>query len=199
MADRYRYVTADDGPEGARALTERLTAAGALVVGAWSGAGGIGWWSDEVVVLAGVPDGLDVDFDGVDLGAGRSEGLEATSRPTTMEPLEPGGVFAHRWFELAEEDVEEFLELSTGAWPSFEAAYGATIEGLFLSLQTDRSSSRALLVTRYPSLAVWEASRGSVRTTNGEAAEAGRRFLRRHQLTRRTVVRVATLVELARP
>lgn len=205
MPDRYCYLTADGGPEQAHALAGELAGAGAVVVGAWSGAGGIGWWSDEVAVLAGVPDGVALDaLDALDVGTAGAQpaqatSLEATSRPTSIEPLGAGGVFAHRWFELAEGDVEEFLALSTGAWPSFEAAYGAAIEGLFLSRDTDPPDARALLVTRYPSLAVWEASRGSVRTTSGEAAEAGRRFIRRHQLTRRTVVRVGTLIDLPRP
>ena len=173
-------------------MADRLAAAGAVVVGAWSGGGGIGWWDDEATILAGVPDG--VHLEDVELEDATVERLRATARPEAIAPLGAGGVFAHRWFELAANDWDELLELSTGAWPVFEATYGATIEGFFRSEDVAPPDARVLLLTRYPSLAAWEESRGAVRDPNSEAAEAGQRFLRRRELTRRTVVRTGTLL-----
>ena len=109
--------------------------------------------------------------------------------------VDRGGVVALRWFELPAADWDEFLDLSVGAWPGFERAYEAQILGLFRSVDVAAPLARALLVTRYRSLAEWERSReagASDGAGSGEVAEAGRRFRRRHQLTTSTVVRIAS-------
>jgi hypothetical protein len=177
--DAYTYVTSLDGP----ATEAALRRAGAVVVGAWRGAGSIGWWDDEVVVLAGWPDGAEH-------GAVDGDRLRATARPTSIAPLAPGGVFAHRWMHFDPAAWEEVLELSTGAWPAFEHAYGATIEGFFLAEERDR----VLLITRYPSVAAWETSRGIVREHGEDEQEAARRFARRRELTTKAIVRIGTLI-----
>jgi len=81
---------------------------------------------------------------------------------------------------------------STGAWPAFERTYGATIEGFLLADTRDR----VLLITRYPSVAVWEQSRGVGSEGDADTAEARRRFLRRRELTQRAIVRIGSLVEI---
>jgi hypothetical protein len=169
--------------------------AGARLVGAWGGAGSIGWYDEEFVALVGDAPAHFNPFGGlagiVDSGLDR---LRATARPLAVAPFGREGVFAHRWFELAASDWDEFLELSTGAWPAFESAYGATIEA-FLRLAEDAAATRVLLITRYPSLAAWQESRGSAREgAPSDVAEAGRRFVRRFQLTRRSIVRAGWLV-----
>jgi hypothetical protein len=138
---------------------------------AFHSAGGIGWYDDVDVVI----------------GHGDSAGrpMTATARPTSVEPIEGGGLFALRHFELRDPgDWDEFLALSVEAWPEFESTNDARIEGLFRFADVD---DEALLVTRYPSLAGWESSRTSIRPDNA----AGRNFLRRRELTRRSVVRTA--------
>src|SRR5205085_295124 len=86
------------------------------------------------------------------------ETLTATVRPTSGEPLAADdGVYAHRWFDIDPADWDEFLALSEGAWPGFEAANpGVRIHGFF---RAGTQGERVLLVTRYPSLASWETSR----------------------------------------
>ena len=189
MADRYSYVTVDGGgSSSAGEVWAEVERGGGLVCGTWRGAGSIGWWDDEVTVLAGWPDGPPV---GDDTGASGRDVVElvADPRPAAIRPFAAGGLFAHRWFEIATSDWDEFLELSTGAWPDFEAAYEATIEAF---LRTPRESAApdgtidVLLITRYPTLAAWEESR----RVEGAARE---RFARRRELTRRSIVRVAPL------
>jgi hypothetical protein len=107
--------------------------------------------------------------------------LDATVRPTTTDRVTDDGVFAMRWFEIVEWNWPEFLQLSEGAWPGFEAANpGVRIHGFFRRAD---DPSKVLLVTRYPSLAAWEASR------NADDAAGGANFRRRHELTLSTIVR----------
>jgi len=150
---------------------------------------GIGWHSDEfAAIVAGA--GPSPSFDGADVTERRQ--LVATARPDDATPpaLDPG-VLALRWFELDSSDWPEFLDLSTNAWPAFEQAYDARILGLFRSLDLPEPQAGALLVTWYPSLSAWERSRGTLRATEGGEAEAGRKFLRRREITKRSIVRVS--------
>jgi len=122
------------------------------------------------------------------------ERLHATVRPTETTPPTLDGVYAHRWFEFDEADWDEFLELSDGAWPDFEAAFdGTRIIGFWRSLDTP---GRVLLVTRYPDLATWERSRPNNPQRVEGVAAARQRFMRRAELTKRTIVRVTRLVAL---
>jgi hypothetical protein len=107
--------------------------------------------------------------------------IESTVRPTTTDRVTDDGVFALRWFEIVEWNWPEFLKLSETAWPAFEAANpGVRIHGFF---RMPENPSRVLLVTRYPSLAAWEASR------NAPDDAGGANFRRRHELTLSTIVR----------
>jgi hypothetical protein len=115
------------------------------------------------------------------------DGITATVRPTSTEPLPPDdGVYAHRWFDIDPAEWDEFLALSEGAWPGFEAASpGVRIHGFF---RAGEQGERVLLVTRYPSLAAWETSR------NAPDEAGGANFRRRHELTRSTIVRTYRLI-----
>jgi hypothetical protein len=141
----------------------------------------IGDSSESLVAIVrgeGVPDGMTVES---------TEQLTATVRPTTTDPLPADdGVYALRWFEIDPSDWDEFLALSEGAWPGFEAANpGVRIHGFF---RAGADGERVLLVTRYPSLASWETSR-NVDEDGGRA-----NFRRRHELTRSTIVRTYRLI-----
>jgi hypothetical protein len=131
--------------------------------------------SSAAPLLSEAPDVLDV----------RQERLVATVRPTAPATLTRPGVYAHRWFDLCEADWAEFLELSQGAWPAFERAYDAEIQGFFRSLDAAPPRARVLLLTRYASLAEWSRSREAV---DDGTRESARRFRRRHELTESTVV-----------
>lgn len=183
--------------------SQAVTDTGGTLWGCWLGLGSIGWPDDELIVMVaqadpsdgrGATEWLTDGFDGItDI---ETRVLVATARPTSPVTLQPGGVLAHRWFDLDAVDVDEVVELSSGAWPAFESAYDATIEGLFRS---QSGPAALLLVTRYASLAEWERSRqvrkaGPSDANNGDLADSARRFRRRHQLTRRQVVRIAPLV-----
>jgi hypothetical protein len=112
----------------------------------------------------------------------------SSGRPTTT------GVVALRDFEVSIQDLDEFVDLSAGAWDSFEAAFDATVLGLFRRSDVTGPEAGLLLVTRYASLAVWEQSRAAVPAQTGQLAEAGGRFRRRREITRRTRVRVGPLL-----
>ncbi len=101
-------------------------------------------------------------------------------RPQADAALAPGGIYVHRWFEVNRASVAEFIDLSTQAWPGFEAQFDARIFGLFeLTSEWEGSpaaSHHLLLVTRYASHGVWEDSRDPT-------TEAMQTFARRAQLT----------------
>ncbi|MBK5222732.1 MAG: hypothetical protein JJE52_07620 [Acidimicrobiia bacterium] len=131
----------------------------------------IGHWSNERLSIAPGEDGPGLQ-------------LVATARPTSTLPLDAPvgpGIFALRWFECADPDADEFVDLSVGAWPAFEdGTPGTRIFGLF---RTDPAPDmvRFLLCTRYPDLAAWQSSRVDTNTPD---------FSRRRALTRRTQVSI---------
>ena len=145
----------------------------------------IGDLSESLVAVVAVPGGWVGTAPPVGVTIESMEPLTATVRPTTAEPLPADdGVYAHRWFDIDPADWDEFLALSEGAWPGFEAANpGVRIHGFFRA-----GADRVLLVTRYPSLAAWESSR------NATDDAGGANFRRRHQLTKTTIVRTYRLI-----
>lgn len=188
MTGRFEHVLLHVPPLRADEVRRRLADRCWVVAG---GPRGIGWHSDKMAAL--VPAGS-VDVRGLVAGQGVEVGtverLVAVARAdATVAPA--AGVLALRWFELAAGDWAEFLDLSTGAWSGFEGAYTSKVVGLFRSEDCAEPDARALLVTWYGSLADWEGSRRAVRATEGAEAESGRRFLRRHAITRRSIVRVS--------
>jgi hypothetical protein len=137
--------------------------------------GQIGLESNEGIVLTVSPEAERI----------RGARMVATVRPA--EPTPPKwrpGVYAFRSFDTRAADADEFVDLSQRAWPEFESGYDAQIIGLWRSLDVNDPVARFHLLTRYASLATWEASR----------ADVGRpEFARRAKLTRATRVVTATL------
>ena len=163
----------------------------------------IGLPANQALVLTGWPDresleqGPGLALDGVPgLRTLRAEQIVSTARPTRIAPCTEPGVYAHRWFEIAASDWTEFLALSEAAWPEFEKSFGVEIEGLFRSLDASPDEARVLLLTRYPSLAVWERSRVPDRSSPAQQA-AFENFRRRGELTRTTVVVTTRLARAA--
>jgi len=178
------------GPGAWTGQAERLrAAAGSSFFGLFRGQ--IGLEANEGVLVTAYPDAgrlaqavgaLRVASDGArDV---RTERMVATVRPTSLTPPTRPGVYAFRTFEIAASDADEFTSLSERAWPDFEGSYDAQIVGLWKSLDVRAPDARFHLLTRYASLATWEASR----------ADVGRpEFARRHTLTRATRVVTTTL------
>jgi NIPSNAP len=186
--------------------SEAVRAAGGLVIGMFAGL--IGFATDEGVVLSAWTDpDAQVSHAPRTVGAVASiiessaERLAATVRPIDAAPLPagaPGDVYAHRWFWLQPQDWPEFLTLSEeGVWPFFESD-GCRIIGLWRSMEPG-PLAKALLITRYPSVAHWERTRlqapepppGADARLYRAAQDAGRR---RAQLTERSIVRLTRLL-----
>jgi hypothetical protein len=179
------------GTAGRRAIET----AGGRLFGLWTGQIGMGSnegtamtvWPDEATHSKHAPRLVESVRGMVSSSAER---LVLRARSEDPEPPTGPGIYAHRWFEILAEDRAEFVELSEAAWPDFESSHDASIVGLWETRDPTPPTSRLLLLTRYGSLAVWERSR-SARTDRER--EAWQRFLRRHALTRSTIVATTLL------
>jgi hypothetical protein len=111
----------------------------------------------------------------------RRDRLTPTLRPGVGDRPQPGGIYVHRWFVAPTDRLAEFVSISAEGWRDFEARFDAQIFGLLTAEQTDADRTagvtRLLLLTRYGSHGVWEASRDPT-------TEAMTAFARRQQLTR---------------
>ena len=109
--------------------------------------------------------------------------MTPTLRPRLGDRLKAGGIHVHRQFEVKRSNLGEFVALSGEAWPDFESRFDAEVFGLFEIASEPRtppsSVSKLLLITRYGSHGVWEASRDP-------STAAMRTFARRAALTLRT-------------
>ena len=137
----------------------------------------------------------------------RSEALVATLRPTDTAAPQRQGNYAFRWFATPEPHWPEFLDLCAAAWPGFEAAYDSQVVGLWQATG-DRTGQdgddasgaglfggvRSLLLTRRPSLAMWE--RSKIPEGQGES-EVRAKLSRRYDLCDWTVVSTSTLLTAA--
>jgi hypothetical protein len=179
-------------PVAWQALLSHVVVAPGLV-GAWMGAGSIGWSDDENILLVaqGEPSSSDPaspwwrDL----LPEPSVVVLEPTVRPATSQTFRTGGVHAHRWFHTHPDQADELIQLSAEAWPAFEAAFDATIEGLF---RDQDEPGRLLLITWYASVAEWERSRSVAQASDGDLGRARLNFQRRRELTSRQIVKLAT-------
>jgi hypothetical protein len=175
---------------------EALSAAGARLWGVWSGRSGIGFRSDELVVSAWCPDlAATTDVIAVLGRCSKVSDVAArvmlpTARPIDDTPTTGDGVWVFREFELDASDVARFVELSSGAWETFDDGKDVDVVGLFRTPDAVDPASM-LLVTRYADLATWEGSRVPARDP-----EAWKRFAERHGLTRWTRARSAVRVPM---
>ncbi len=106
---------------------------------------------------------------------------QPTARPTTTAPLSEPGLYVLRHFAVAPADVDEFVALSSAAWPAFEGdgEFATLPRGLFHGGVAADGTVSMQLVTWYDSFASWERSRAP-------APQAAENFRRRHALTRAT-------------
>lgn len=171
-----------------RARQASVTAAGGTVLGLFTPQ--IGWVARQAALL--------VRWDGAAPGRsglitnlthdktvlfGQRVRLAPSPRPSAPTPLSPGGIYVHRWFVVGTKDVPQFIDLSVEGWRDFEIRFEAQIYGLFTAERSQadmqKGVRRLLLLTRYASHGVWEASRDP--STVAMAA-----FQRRSALTRDT-------------
>lgn len=162
---------------------------GVAVWGVWSGLFGVA--SNELLVVAAAADrrpreAFTAALNGLEVRD--SLLLSPTVRPATDAPREKEGLYVFRFFDVADADVAEVVQLSAQAWKTFENtdAYQSEPQGLFR--QADSAGvGRMLLVTWYDGLESWQLSRRP-------APEAMENFLRRRELTRGTVALATSLV-----
>jgi hypothetical protein len=120
-----------------------------------------------------------------------SESLRATLRPAAPTPPRRQGNYAFRWFELPEQNWDEFLRLCAAAWPDFESAYDSQVIGLWRCLNSEPGRVRSLLLTRRPDLAMWERSKIPA---DAAEREVRRQLSRRYDLCDDTWVYTTTLL-----
>lgn len=190
----YDYLLLDlkrrPGQAGQRGAADHLASAAASLAGRATLVGlfapQLGWSAHQAAILLRWPDhGSDRQtvttalVGDVAMVRERHE-LTPTLRPTGRDAPKPGGIYVHRWFTVRESSLPEFLRLSAQGWSDFEQRFDANIFGLFRAEQTsaDRTAGvvRLLLLTRYGSHAVWEASRDPT-------TAAMKSFARRQALT----------------
>ena len=193
----YLFLSLERGraAHGALAMHLKGLSGGGEVLGQF--APQLGWRSNEAAVLVRWPS-AEKRSDAASAIAGgavmqvATRRLTPTLRPGDADSLKPGGIYVHRWFEVDADAADEFVALSGQGWKNFEAEFDANIFGLFRAApdEEDEAAKRVsfLLVTRYGSHGVWEASRNP-------ATEAMGIFMRRHELTQRTWGASSLLVE----
>lgn len=190
-----RYKRGEDAKED---ITQRLAAAlkerNAALYGAF--ASQLGLQSNEIVVVTRWPTeaatraaGTTIS-DALAVERATAQILVSTARPKVAALTRTTGIFVHRWFTFEESDWPEFLQLSTEAWPDFEAAYDAEIQAFLKAPRASAGTSAVLLLTRYKDHGEWERSR----TPAGRAQDAWTRFRRRHELTLSTIAVSTTLI-----
>jgi len=178
-----------------RSRVAGLAAAGGEVVGYFTPQ--LGWVARQVALLVRwSPEASNRDRELVSVmrdktvRTGQRAGLQATTRPGPTDRPPPGGIYVHRWFVVETKNVPEFLTLSSEGWRDFEVRFETKIFGLFTAERSlaDRQAgvTRLLLITRYASHGVWEASRDP--STAAMAAFARRQLLTRDSWAASTVL-----------
>jgi len=116
--------------------------------------------------------------------------MSPTIRPKNGKRPERQGNYAFRWFETPLENFGEFLQLCTDAWPDFETSYDSQIIGLW-KIENNNENVKTLLLTRRPSLAMWERSKIP---QGDKEAKVRKKLSRRYDLCDWTTVYTTTLI-----
>ena len=116
--------------------------------------------------------------------------MRPTIRPKTNKRPRRQGNYAFRWFDTPLRNLDEFLKLCFEAWPDFESSYDSQIIGLW-KIQNDNENVKTLLLTRRPSLAMWERSKIP---QGDKEAKVRKKLSRRYDLCDWTTVYTTTLI-----
>ena len=77
-----------------------------------------------------------------------------------QQPCSSEGVYTHRWFMVAPDNVKTLTETSVEAWKTMEADTEARIAGFWRCRELNaKGEAVVLMIVFYPSLAAWEGSR----------------------------------------
>ena len=77
-----------------------------------------------------------------------------------QQPCTSDGIYTHRWFIVAPDNVKTLTETSVEAWKSSEADTEMRIAGLWRCRELNANGEAVvLMIVYYPSLAAWDASR----------------------------------------
>ena len=118
--------------------------------------------------------------------------LRPTVRPEVHESRQKPGIYVFRWFEVADQHVDQVVKLSGEAWETFEGGFDTEVQGLFTvspAMQVAQVACGMLLVTWYRDLSVWQDSRAP-------DPEAMKRFTARQALLN-SAVPIATRLVIA--
>ena len=75
-------------------------------------------------------------------------------------PCDADGIYTHRWFVVAPDQVQALTEISVEAWRTSEADTGMRIAGFWRDREPARDGHAVvLMIVNYPSLAAWDESR----------------------------------------
>lgn len=206
MALNYIYHTVTTEPLQALKVAEQLRdsagqieAAGGILFGIWRSQ--IGRPRDELTVMTAWPNDDDTAATSAhmiksihDVCDCESERLLPTLKPETTTPPRKQGIYAFRWFDVPTENWDTFLDLCAAAWPGWEEAYASDIIGLWRHEQSDHDSVRTLLLSRRPSLAMWERTK---KPESEEEIEVRKKMGNRYDLCTWTSVYTTTLVSTA--
>lgn len=98
-----------------------------------------------------------------------------------LEPTE--GVFTHRWFDVADPDVDRFLELTETGWGKWETNADNYVVGFWRShTPTAPGIARYWLMSWYRNLDAWERSRFWSASARPELSQGNDRFRERNEI-----------------
>lgn len=175
---------------------KRIEMAGGVLYGIWRSQ--IGRPRDELTLMTVWPDSKQAATAAQILLEGirsicdcESKSMRPTVRPHITEPPRRQGNYAFRWFRVPLDSWKEFLDLCVAAWPGFESSYDSQVIGLWRLLEDEGPTRSSLLLTRRPTLAMWE--RSKIPQSKKEE-EVRRKLSRRYDLCDWTCVYTTTLI-----
>lgn len=139
-----------------------IVKAGGRLWGLWDGRCGLGFGSDEAILMSMWPDDASAGA-AVELLKAMPQVIDVagtplhpTLRPTHEQPASGSGSWIFRDVHLAEADLREFLTRSDAARKELESAFDSEVTGVFRGPNVNPGTAALLLVTRHASLGSWE-------------------------------------------
>ena len=113
--------------------------------------------------------------------------------PSARLPLLDGGYYSHRYYDIAADELQTFLDHSASAWGSFEGTHASQVIGLWRSTHVPAPGIiRMRLMAWYRDMATWEHSRYWKGTAGAETAN--KQLGARYAMTIDSAVSIVELV-----